>query len=150
MNRKLIVSLFGTVFVCRRQQWTQNVTWETVWADIQRCGWSAHNSAQRPPVLILFASSDGHNACFLLVRLAAVQNWLITSVGRYCDSSCLLVCVCVCLFINMCWGRIPRKRLENRYWVPIGNGIREIERSRDRWLHVTMKGLGRDRRMFGA
>jgi len=35
---------------------------------------------------------------------------LFTSAWRYCDSSCLLVCVYV--FVNMCWSRISRKRLE--------------------------------------
>jgi len=34
--------------------------------------------------------------------------------------------------------------------APIGNGMRGIEWSRDRWRHVTMKGEGRDPSIFKA
>jgi len=33
-------------------------------------------------------------------------------VGRYCDPSCLLVGRLVRLFVNICFGRLSRKRLE--------------------------------------
>jgi len=65
---------------------------------------------------------------------------------RYCDSSRLLVCVCMCVrvFVKIMLGRISSKRLEIEAWLqwkPAGNGVWRIDWSRDRRRHVTRWGL---------
>ena len=41
-----------------------------------------------------------------------VYHIFVTSARRYCDTSCLLVSVFMCVCVDMCWGRISRKWLE--------------------------------------
>jgi len=52
------------------------------------------------------------NRCRYRSLTSYIRDFMhITSAGRYCDMSCLLVCVFVCSFINV-WGQISRKLLE--------------------------------------
>jgi len=61
------------------------------------------------------------------------------------DIKSLAACVCVCA--RVFWGRISPKRLQIETWY---KWPMRIDWSPDLWPHLTLKGQGRDPKMFGV
>jgi len=66
--------------------------------------------------------------------------------------ACWSISVFTVLVCEHVLGQISQKRLERLVFNgrPIGNCIRRIEWSRDRWRHLTLNGQGRDPIKFSA